>query len=151
MPRRYEQPYSSRHVIADTRDSIRSEDPSYIRNFPRFLHILYRKQTPFNSTILATTRHATKSINRKSSSAKSPDIRRPATPTEASNTASLRQQQQQQGQISLTQANQTSAQQQQQPPQQPGFKTLGQANKSPTQMSAMPSDFEHIFHYSETQ
>lgn len=142
--RRYEQPYSSRHVLNDTTDSIRAQEPAYIKNFPRFLHLLYRKQTPFNSIIMATIQQATTSRTKKSSSNRSPAHTRAASPIkEASNTASLRK--------SLQQKSPKKSESNQQT-QHVGFQTLGQrAKKSPTQMSSVPSDFEHIFHYSETQ
>lgn len=127
--KRYEQPYSSRHVIHNTTDSIRADEPTYIRSFPRFLNSIFKKQTPFTLVILAHIRtpnatfyHETRptiGLAKKSVTPRSPD-----TPTLANK------------QI------------------QQGFKTIGSvAHKSPTpppaQMTAVPSDFEHIYHYSE--
>lgn len=140
--KKYQQPYSSRHVQQNTRDSIRSQEPPYIKNFPRFLHIIYNRQTPYNSAILAATRGAVKSAG-KSRGSRSPsgngqDSRR-RSPSEKSITTRNQQQQEQQPA-------------QQDPQQSSGFKTLGAKAKSPTAaISTMPSDFEHIFHYSETQ
>lgn len=122
--KKYAQPYCSKYVTTNTVDPIRSDEPPFIRNFPRFLYQLYERQTAFSLTFLNTFKtRKSKSASRKSmSTTKSP-----------------------------RQKTQTQTQQQ----QQPGFKTIGQANKSnstksPTaSMPAIPSDFEHIFHYSE--
>lgn len=120
--KRYEQPYSSRHVINKTTDSIRSEEPAYIKNFPKFVNLVYRRQPPFSVTQMNYIRqqntnstHETKHSNtltRKSIGNRSPDVS---------------------------------------PSRQQGFKTMGPtAHKSPTtQITAVPSDFEHIYHYSE--
>lgn len=123
--KKYVQPYSSRHVVSNTHDSIRTDESSYIRNFPRLLHLLYRKQTPFHPAVLNTIKLLSeKPVIRKSASAKT--LERTKTPS----------------------SQKTPHQQ-----HQAGFKTIGKATtKSPTQqMSSIPSDFEHIFHYSETQ
>ena len=128
--KKYEQPYSSRHVTENTADSIRADEPVFIRNFPRFLYALYKKQTPFTINLLThirSLRSDNKSSSRKSVSTNSP---REATDTPASPTVKQAQ------------------------PQQPNFKTLGAGAgnaDNPSPMSSMPSDFEHIFHYSETQ
>lgn len=128
--RRYEQPYRSKHVIYGTADSLRVEEPAYIKNFTRFVHALYKKQTPFHITILDYIRPPisldSRSVNKKQVSI-SPER--------------------------VTRCTQASAQQRpDQQQQQAGFKTLGaKATKSPAPLSSMPSDFEHIFHYSETQ
>jgi len=122
--RKYDQPYSSRHVINNTCDSARNEEPIYIRHFPRFLHALYRRQTPVNSNLTLNPRspsplYEQKSKSRRSLASQSPD--RASTP----------------GRVVQQQGN---------------FKTLGQGTtKSPSPISTVPSDFEHIFHYSETQ
>lgn len=127
--RRYEQPYRSKHVIHGTADSLRVEEPAYIKNFTRFVHALYKKQTPFHITVLDFIRPPIsldyRSVNRKQAS---------TSPERA------------------TRSPQVTPQQQRPDQQQAGFKTLGaKATKSPAPLSAMPSDFEHIFHYSETQ
>lgn len=118
--KRYEQPYSSKHVIHDTTDSIRADEPAYIKNFPRFLVNVYKKQTPFNTDILANIRPIInttepKSASRKSLATQSPERTIVSPPLPAAT-----------------------------------FKTLAPATKSPSPLSTMPSDFEHIFHYSET-
>lgn len=140
--KKYPQPYSSSHVINNSSDGlIRADEPLYVRKFPKFLSKLYSKQVVFHPNNLPTVRIAasptaqvTLAIDDRSSSRKSLDIRSPARTTSASS-------------------------------QQTRFKTLGKsadvgakiiqsgspATKSPTHMSALPSDFEHIFHYSETQ
>lgn len=129
--KRYEQPYSSRNVTQNTVDPIRRDEPSYIRNFVRFLHSVFIKQTPFDLRLLAHIRtptfekNETKSASRKSVGSKSPD--------------------------NVNSAPNAAKQPTRQQPQQTSFRTLGQnATKSPSPMSSMPSDFEHIFHYSET-
>lgn len=121
-PNKYAQPYSSRHVINNTKDFIRSEEPNYIRQFPRLLYALYKKQTPY-APAGANTNTSTRSPHEASTN-KSTGSRTP----------------------SPVGANQQQAANQQ-------FQTLGpNAGKSPSNnMSTMPSDFEHIFHYSETQ
>lgn len=163
--RKYEQPYSSKHVIRDTVDGIRSQEPAYIKNFPRILHQLFRKQTPLSSTILMTLYQPVATDAGNSSSGKSPLTNRvQATSTQSkkfkSNTTSSRKSirskspnqssKQQQKQQSQPQNEIPQASQQQKQPT--GFQTLGgKTTKSQTQMSSVPSDFEHIFHYSETQ
>lgn len=140
-PKKYEQPYCSKHVVHNTKDAVRQNDPVFIRNFPRMLHLLYRKQTPFNSTVLNAMRQLgeSRSASRKSTSRGSPTS--PKTSNEAA------------GSNQKT----THLHQQQQYSHPPNFKTLApKSAKSPTpttnqQISAMPSDFEHIFHYSEAQ
>lgn len=129
--RRYEQPYRSKHVIYGTPDSLRAEEPTYIKNFSRFVHALYRKQTPFNPIILEHILPAN-SIDFKSTSRKTVSVSPERARTESPQRPSRQR---------LDQHHQ----------QKPGFKTLGpKATKSPAPMSAMPSDFEHIFHYSDT-
>lgn len=129
--KKYPQPYSSRHVISNTSDSVRADEPVYIRKFPRFLTALYNKQTPYNQNIVPSIRVAPSPEDEYTSSKKSLTSKSPIRASSA---------------------------------QQRSFKTLGQTSvsgktsqnnmitiKSPTQISAIPSDFEHIFHYSETQ
>lgn len=124
--RRYQQPYSSKHVVTNVTDPVRSEESAYIKVFPRLLGILYRKQTPYNPVA---------STEKKDSSRKS------VTTTSIRKDAPTQQAQQQQQPTPLPP-----------PPPPVGFKTIGNvAAKSPGPMSSMPSDFEHIFHYSETQ
>lgn len=106
--KRYAQPYGNKHIITDSTDTIREEDPPYIKNFPRFLHLLYRKQTPFSSDLL-------------------PHVK---IQTERSRSRSFKSEKQ-------------------------GFRTITQnkdnnESRSPAPLSTVPSDFEHIFHYSET-
>lgn len=88
--RRYEQPYRSRHIINGTIDPLREDLPAYIKNFVRFLHNIYMKQTPFK---------VERNLDR----------------------------------------------------QQSGFKTISNRTpKSPVAtISAVPSDFEHIYHNSD--
>lgn len=130
-PRKYPQPYSSRHVIDNTADTNRKDEPAYMRNFSRFVHAIYSRQTPFSIGLLAHIKASfssrnTRSSSRKSISAKSADER--------------------------TSSGQTNASTKPRSPQdQAGFRTLGQdAGRSPTPLSTVPSDFEHIYHYSET-
>lgn len=146
----YQQPYSSRHVLNDTRDPIRSEDLAYIKNFPHFLHLLYSRQTPFDRTILITSRQMAKSSGRSDgknkSPARSPQPRRPQSPAPPPATRDKS------ATVSDTVTDKSLQTQQQEKQQSAGFKTLGAKAKSPTvAMSKVPSDFEHIFHYSETQ
>lgn len=121
--KRYVQPYNSRHVINNTTDSTRAEEQAYIKNFPRLLHALYRKQTPFNLNLLANVARSSRfgvqqDYKTRSSSRKS----EPTRSAERTN-----------DDLAITpKRNQ----------QNTNFKTLA---------STVPSDFEHIFHYSETQ
>lgn len=133
-PKKYPQPYNSKHVINSTSDLIRNDEPLYIKKFPKFLSTLYRKQVQFTPQASGSNRPSPVAVT---------------TEDRSSSRKSLV--------VSPTNTISSSANQQ----QQTGFKTLGQiaatnrniqiTTKSPTQMSAMPSDFEHIFHYSETQ
>lgn len=140
--RRYEQPYSSKHVLHDTTDTIRAQEPAYIKNFPRFVHQLYKKQTPFNSIVLANLQAVSR--NKTNSSRGQVASRSVAINREASNNVAGGRSQ------AHKSARQADPAHQAQPA---GFQTLGQkTTKSPQQqMSSVPSDFEHIFHYSETQ
>lgn len=117
--KKYVQPYSSRYVTSNTVDPIRADEPPYIRNFPRFLYQIYEKQTAFSLTIMGTFKQANVRKS-KSASRKSVSTRSP----------NVRGQQ-----------------------DQSGFRTMGQSErttKSPQNaVAAVPSDFEHIFHYSE--
>lgn len=118
----YEQPYSSQHVINNTTDTLRSENALYLRRFPKILHTLYKKQTPFNPRL----------IKRK--------LKRSVAPPDRSPSARA---------VMSTKSPEVSSVSQ--PPV--AFKTFGGASsssaQSPAQISTVPSDFEHIFHYSE--
>lgn len=133
--KKYEQPYSSRHVIHNSYDSIRADEPAYIKNFPRFLHTLHKKQTPFSLNLLAyinpLSEHLKHERLRSSSSKKSVTAESPVE------------------QISSAKSPTSAAKQAKK--QRTGFKTMGQTTKKSPTVSSMPSDFEHIFHYSETQ
>lgn len=132
--KKYEQPYSSRHVIHNSYDSIRADEPAYIKNFPRFLHTLYKKQTPFSPNLLANMRPLSehlrneplRSTSKKSITADGPEERISSAKSPVSAVKHTKR--------------------------QTGLKTMTRtAKNSPTPISSMPSDFEHIFHYSETQ
>lgn len=134
--KKYEQPYSSRHVIHNSYDSIRAYEPAYIKNFPRFLHTLYKKQTPFSSNLLANVRPLSEQLTRQEPLQRST--------SKKSVTADNSPQRVSSATTSPTSAMKLAK-------KQTGFKTITRSTKSPAAMSAMPSDFEHIFHYSETQ
>lgn len=132
----YEQPYSSKHVQANTNDPLRYADPYYIKIFPKYLNAVYRRQQPFNARFYKRTAASYNADPSTSENSHSPDnamesseTRSPSSPqTNIKNTANTPQH---------------------------GLKTIGgQSNsRSPStsanQLSNMPSDFEHIFHYSE--
>lgn len=117
----YEQPYSPRHVIDNTVDPLRADNALYIRRFPRFLYNLYRKQTPFNPRM----------IKRK--------LKLRTTPREKSPSVKA----------SVSKSPEMTVSDSQPPP----FKTYATSSSAkspaPGDMAAVPSDFEHIFHYSE--
>lgn len=132
--KKYTQPYNSSHVIKNTQDPIRSDEPAYIKNFPRFLNMLYKKQTPFHIDLLVHYRPVQ-------------DKPTPITTRLDKNVEKT-----------LQSIRQTAIKSQ----QKQGFKTLIQNQqeqqeqpeasvKNTNQLTALPSDFEHIFHYSETQ
>lgn len=121
------QPATNRYIINNTVDASRAESPAYIKRFPRLLQALYRKQVPYapnQSPIHETT---PPQISAKVQAAGSIE------PKPMSNPRSDRS-------LPL------------------GFKTMGKigANNEPNQtasktsLSQVPSDFEHIFHFSET-
>lgn len=117
----YEQPYNPRHVIDNTVDSLRADNALYIRRFPRFLHNLLRKQTPFNPRM----------IKRKLKLRTAPREKSPST------------------KISVTRSPEVTVSDS----QPPAFKTFATSSSAkspgPGEIAAVPSDFEHIFHYSE--
>lgn len=121
--KKYEQPYSSRYVTRNIEDSARADEAPYIRNFTRFIHLVYRKQTPFQVELLPYL--AGKNVT---------------SPVPKSNSKSISDKQASAKQV---------------PDQQNSFRTMGPGapkEKSPTNtMTTMPSDFEHIFHYSEME
>lgn len=160
----YQQPYTNKHVISNTSDPSRSESPIYIRRFPRFLHFLYKRQIPYTPTPLRSPKpEPTISLSiTKGQASGSQNTKTNKTSTPGPSERASQQNQQQQ--IQLIQ----QSLQPQLPPQ--GFKTLGkvaannaanegggsqslgraEGNTSPSSISQIPSDFEHIFHYSET-
>lgn len=157
MNKRYEQPYRSQHVLHNTKDSLRTEEPGYVRDFPQSLHLLYKKQIPYNprrtgqpksparipkpirTTMAKTTRGPkTPSYNAQPSATRK-SLENTKSPSENTNTNTN----------TNTTTNTTKDSQYTQPL---NFKTVGAATKSPSAplSVSMPSDFEHIFHYSET-
>lgn len=139
--RKYTQPYTSLHVIKNTPDPIRADEPAYIKNFPRFMNMIYKKQTPFHIDLLAHYRppHQVKSNTPTTMGAPTTLMEsiKIVEKTIQSNKPTTIKSQQKQG-------FKTMAQNQQQELQQENSKNLNQ-------VTALPSDFEHIFHYSETQ
>jgi len=139
--KRYKQPYSSQHVQSNTTDPIRAYDPVYIRDFPKYLYKLYKSQTAF--------------LKNQRSKAKQRNVVSAPTSPSAENSASNNSLSQQNERTEKTSTRSMSVSPEPKNMTTQGFKTIGKTTKSPNAMaaglSALPSDFEHIFHYSETE
>lgn len=206
MPRaprkHYKQPCTSKHIIFNTFDDKRINEPSYLRDFPQHVHRVFifqkafklnrvdknpvvnqetvhpqtAKQTPSTSNS-ASVQSASASSSRQAqvqrdagsissasnSASKNAFLKRPKAPQPVAvdhTGTTTRNDRDRQQQLSAQQADSHSPPSvapnpqtlPDQKPQQQGIKTLA-PDKSPAglgnQISALPSDFEHIFHYSE--
>lgn len=150
MNKKYEQPYRSQHVMHNTRDSLRSEEPSYVKEFPHTLHLLYKKQTPYTPRriLLGQVRSPiSKTIRTSAGQEVTRALKSPQASTSRKSDEKAKSPAQTNRPLTPSANKESTA-------NQPlSFKTMGTitASKSPTQVSAsIPSDFEHIFHYSET-
>jgi len=206
-PKQPEQPlFTSNHIVFDTPDEKRANLPIYMRDFPQFVHRVFRRQKPFKldppmTTLLASPEMMKELIQRRdkkynqagieagasnqaihkdgssSSSRQKRDNRnskslisndsssgknklgdkqerlKPLIVSRSSNPGQKNQQ------LSAQQAN--SNQSLPPPPENAkneekkplAIQTI-KAAKGPgvsNQISTLPSDFEHIFHYSETE
>lgn len=161
---KYQQPYSNKYVITNSTDPARNELPVYMRRFPRFLHGLYKRQVPYSPNNMQQLAIKQPAIVRDELSPAPP----PTTPQQQLRLQLSRKM----GSVDVKPARSTSASlptsktpqinsgQERNNNQQP-FKTMGvvpaqpeaskSLSKTTSTLSAMPSDFEHIFHYSETQ
>lgn len=151
MSKRYEQPYRSQHVLHNTKDSLRAEEPNYVKEFPHTLHVLYKKQVPFNPRRTPQSKSPAR-IPRPIKASMAQTAKGPKTPSYHTQPSTSRKSAE--NTKSPTTNNNTNATTKESQYVQPNnFKTVGNApSKSPsTPLSvSMPSDFEHIFHYSET-
>lgn len=154
MNKRYEQPYRSQHVLHNTKDSLRAEEPSYVKEFPHTLHSLYKKQVPFNPRKTLLPKSPAR-IPKAIRASMAQTIKGPKTPSySAQPSVSRKSADNTKSPSTNTNTNtNTITNKESQYVQPSNFKTVGTApSKSPsTPLSvSMPSDFEHIFHYSET-
>lgn len=154
MSKKYEQPYRSQHVLHNTKDSLRSEEPSYVKEFPQSLHLLYKKQTPYIPRRLSLSQPRSP-LSKPLRTSTGQDITRTLkSPVQTTQTSSSRKSEEKTASpVSPNRAINIPATRESTSTQPLSFKTMGTitASKSPAQVSAsIPSDFEHIFHYSET-